>query len=337
MASISLEVVPCLLCGSPRHGVFLKDVPELYVGTGHLFDIVKCSGCGFTFTNPRPCKKDIGMFYPDSSGYYANKAGSDDITGRFSGISGALKRLVLARVFGYRHLFPSAFWIPAWALRPLLCFGGDPDMPQYRAGGRLFEIGCSTGGYLKKMETLGWHVSGVELNAAAADFARDKLGLPGVRQGFFEDQALADGSFEVVKASMVLEHVYDPRDFVKHVARVLVPGGDFIFSVPDIDGLEIRWYGRHAYCLQVPQHISHFSVRTVTALLEQEGFEVVRVRHHSFDRDLVASANYAGRKTLAAILHHRVIRKLLVAPFVGLLAALGKTSRMTVYARKAAR
>jgi predicted glycosyl hydrolase (DUF1957 family) len=69
-------------------------------------------------------------------------------------------------------------------------------------------------------------------------------------------------------------------------------------------------------------------------LLEDEGFDVVRVSHHAFDRDLVASAGYAGRTVLSRVLHNALVRRLLVQPLVWSLAVLGKTSRMTVYARK---
>jgi hypothetical protein len=121
---------------------------------------------------------------------------------------------------------------------------------------------------------------------------------------------------------------------IKRIRRVLASGGEFIFSVPDIEGCEISWYGKYAYPLQVPQHVSHFSVSSVTNLLEQEGFTVETVRHQSVDRDLVASAGYAKRKVLAAFLHNAVVRIFVVRPFIALLAVLGKTSRMTVYARK---
>ena len=328
-----VEKVSCPLCGSGESEGFLKDVPELYVGTGHLFDITRCCRCGFCYTNPRPCKKDIGYFYPDTAGYYSNKSDVSEIEGRFKGVVGFCKKFVLSRAFGYRHILPALFWFPSFLVRPFAFFG-DADIPEYRDGGRLLEVGCSTGVFLKKMADLGWSVVGVEMNATAAAFAREELGLQDIRTGFFEDCSFGKTLFHVAKASMVLEHVYEPRGFVQKVHRALVSGGKFIFSVPDIKGLEIAWYGRHAYCLHVPQHLNHFSVKTITKLLNEEGFEVERIRHHSFDRDMVASANYAGRVTLYNILRFPLVRKLLVQPFVWFAAFLGKTSRMTVYARK---
>ncbi|HJU65596.1 MAG TPA: methyltransferase domain-containing protein [Gemmatimonadaceae bacterium] len=44
---------------------------------------------------------------------------------------------------------------------------------------------------------------------------------------------LADASFELVSANMVLEHLDDPARVFAEVARVLAPGGRFVFVTPN--------------------------------------------------------------------------------------------------------
>ena len=44
---------------------------------------------------------------------------------------------------------------------------------------------------------------------------------------------VADGSADLVVARYVLEHVADPDDFMTNVARVLRPGGAFLFLTPN--------------------------------------------------------------------------------------------------------
>ena len=66
----------------------------------------------------------------------------------------------------------------------------------------------------------------------------------------------------------------------------------------------------------------------------KNGFVIKKIIHHSFDRDMVASAQYLKNNWLAGILANRIIRTLAVKPFVFVLAVLGKTSRMSIYATK---
>lgn len=46
----------------------------------------------------------------------------------------------------------------------------------------------------------------------------------------------ADGSFDMVTANMVVEHLDDPETQFREVARVLRPGGVFIFHTPNASG-----------------------------------------------------------------------------------------------------
>ena len=64
----------------------------------------------------------------------------------------------------------------------------------------------------------------------------------------------------------------------------------------------------------------------------KNGFVIKKIIHYSFDGDMVASAQYLKNNLFARILANRIIRTLAVKPFV--LAVLGKTSRMSIYATK---
>jgi len=50
----------------------------------------------------------------------------------------------------------------------------------------------------------------------------------------------ASGSFDVVTANMVLEHLEQPRRVFEEIARVLAPGGRFIFVTPNYSNPVIR-------------------------------------------------------------------------------------------------
>lgn len=329
-----LETVPCPLCGSAAYDVYLSQAKELYNGLDARFDVVRCRECGFIYTNPRPTATTIGCFYPDSAQYYQPKENRVTV-GNWSrkGWKKALQQAVLARRFGYLlprlaapfELIASTFW------RKKFCLA---HVPHFVANGRLLDIGCAWGGYLGRMRELGWEVHGIELNAEAARHAREVLGLTQVRAGSFADLDYPDGFFDVVHMSMVLEHLHDPGEALRRIHRLLRAGGQLILSVPDISGFEARLFKDKCYTLQVPQHLSHFSPRTATLLLRRTGFTVEEIIHQKAKRDIIQSAAYLENRTLPRLLDSSLVRSLILGPLVGMLAALGKTSRMSIFARK---
>jgi len=329
-----LETVPCALCGSERYDVYLPRAKELYNGLDAWFDVVRCRQCGFVFTNPRPTAASIGCFYPDSAKYYQPKA-SRLKSGQWSRRKWkrALQQSVLARAFAYPLPRVPAFLdaVPAVLWRKKLRLA---HLPRFVPNGRLLDIGCAWGGYLWRMRELGWEVHGIELNAAAARYAQEALGLTNVRSGSFAELDYPDGTFDVVHMSMVLEHLFDPAAALRRINRLLRPGGQFILSVPDISGFEARLFKDKCYTLQVPQHLSHFTPETVTRLLGQSGFAVEEILHQKAKRDFTQSAEYLENKTLARALNHPLVRGAILGPLVGLLSLLGKTSRMSVFAHK---
>lgn len=329
-----LETITCPLCGSDDYEIFFSRAKERYNGLDAYFDVVRCLRCGFVYTNPRPTAATISCFYPDSAQYYQPK--KSRIT---AGIwpraewKKALQQSVLARHFGYRlRLLPFVLdFLPGLLWRRKLYLA---HVPRFVAKGRLLDIGCSWGGYLWRMQELGWEVHGIELNASAAQFAREELGLSQVRSGSFADLDYPESSFDVVHMSMVLEHLYEPADALRKINKLLRPGGQFILSVPDISGFEARLFKDKCYTLQVPQHLSHFSPETLTRFLQDAGFAVEKIFHQKAKKDFLQSADYLESKLLSRILNNPLVKGVVLGLLTGILAVLGKTSRMSVFARK---
>jgi 2-polyprenyl-3-methyl-5-hydroxy-6-metoxy-1,4-benzoquinol methylase len=322
-----LETAACCVCGAPESEVYLKGAKELYNGLDAWFDVVRCRGCGHYFTNPRPTPATMGCFYPDTATYYQPKPGRGGEKGEGRT---PLRRSVLANYFGYRFspLPRCVDFLPSLRLRRRLLLG---HLPRFVPGGRLLDIGCAWGGYLSRMARLGWSVYGIELNEAAATHAREVLGLKEVRSGSFDDCRYPDGFFDVIHLSMVLEHLHDPAAGIARIARMLRPGGQLILSVPDISGVEARLFREKSYTLQVPQHLHHFTPASIDRLLRQAGFRVERILHQQTKSDFIKSAAYLEEGDWRRLLAVPPARWLL-GPLSFLLARLGRTSRMSVFA-----
>jgi hypothetical protein len=73
----------------------------------------------------------------------------------------------------------------------------------------------------------------------------------------------------------LFEHLHDPTLFLKTVFNNMEPGDLFIFTTLSSMGIDIQLLGEHAKALSPPHHLNFMNPKSVSALLEQNGFEVL--------------------------------------------------------------
>jgi len=106
-----------------------------------------------------------------------------------------------------------------------LCAGAVPTMlGGVSAGSRVLDVGSGTGSLMAAAYDIGLEVTGVEPDPEMAALAAAR-GAGGVVVAGLPELPVADGSFDVVLANFVLNHVDDPRLGVRELARVAAPGG----------------------------------------------------------------------------------------------------------------
>lgn len=101
-------------------------------------------------------------------------------------------------------------------------------------GLRALDVGCG-GGYLaEEFARLGCRVTGVDPSERSLDAARAHARAVGLdidyRSGSGESIPFADGTFDIVYCCDVLEHVRDLDRVLAETARVLRPGGVYLFD-----------------------------------------------------------------------------------------------------------
>ncbi|MEU6078412.1 class I SAM-dependent methyltransferase [Micromonospora sp. NPDC047074] len=138
----------------------------------------------------------------------------------------------------------------------------------------LVEAGCAGGYFLEAARGAGFTVTGVEVSRVAAEFAVRELGVP-VRQGYFERVASSLRA-DVVCAFHVLEHVDDPRVFLRAAWETLTPGGWLALEVPNIASAAADRLGHDWPGLQPDYHPWHFTRESLARLLTGAGFQIVQ-------------------------------------------------------------
>ncbi len=166
--------------------------------------------------------------------------------------------------------------------------------------GRLLEVGCGLGYFLKHAKAQGWAVDGVEVSEWAAERARKTAGVD-VRACSARALPFGDAHFQAVFAAHVLEHLEDPIGALGELRRVTQPGGILVVEVPNelahLFVVAHRWYQppsdeegglwsntKRWLLNQSPEppapssHLFFFSPSTLDAVVRNAGWRPVRLR-----------------------------------------------------------
>jgi SAM-dependent methyltransferase len=143
--------------------------------------------------------------------------------------------------------------------------------------GRLLEIGCGEGHFLRAARSLGYRVAGVEPDPDRARRVRDRLGIE-VRCSFLEELEWQDASFDVVYHCDLLSHFADPLHALHKMSGLLAPGGILAFEAGTLGGIHPFWY-RWVGQLGMPQHRWLYSEKSLRRLVANAGLQILKMQH----------------------------------------------------------
>lgn len=265
------------------------------------YDLVECTECRLAYIANPPSAEELTEIYSANASYHADlQTPGSKLWERMAGIA-----------------------------RNHLSF-----VQSMASGGKLLDVGCSTGQFLDQARGKGFDVAGVEFSESSAGFARAHFGLSVEQGSIHASQQLAE-SFDLVTMFDVIEHVPDPASDMAQAFSLLKPGGWFVLSTPNIDGLFPRLSYKLAHKLdywphpEPPYHLYQFSIRTLSAMLEKAGFAPGPVRHSNIDL-----AYTFGTPTTLARMPKRLAYALVLAPLVKLGPLIGQGDWFYLAARK---
>ena len=180
---------------------------------------------------------------------------------------------------------PNEFW---WNDAHEGMYGGFCRQYMTGRGGKLLDVGCGLGYFVKRAAAMpGWDAYGYEISPHAVKFANTRLGLKNVRAGRVEESGFAPGFFDIITLWDVVEHIPDPQPMLRYLATLLKPEGLLFLHTPNIEfqlpkaklKKMIRGMRPDLHYIEAKDHVNIFSPKTLTMLLERNGFSNLQFTH----------------------------------------------------------
>lgn len=244
----------CPVCHSNSYSRDCEGIFDTRFGISGDFSIFHCNGCGLQRTFPVFSDSELKTYYER---HYNFGGESDTLYTRIRGL-----------------------FLLSWFYRIWLTIDSDVSFHSRKGKGKLLDVGCNEGRGLAIYRNNGFDAEGVEINSAAAQKARGNgfvvhstfPGNPSSRPDSREK-----GLYDIVVLSNVLEHSTNPEKFLAEISAILKPGGELWISCPNSRSWLRSMFGKYWINWHVPFHIFHFSSKSITRLLKNNGFEVRKI------------------------------------------------------------
>ncbi len=178
---------------------------------------------------------------------------------------------MLKAFYRRQDFFPSwlgVFTNPFYFARVGLCSVVTAFAP--KLNGRLLDVGCGSKPYQKLFAVDAY---------IGLDIDSEPSRQRGIADQYYDGKTFpfTNASFDSVLCSQVLEHVFNPNEFLGEIARVLKPGGKLLLTVPFV-------WDEH----DQPWDYARYTSFGLHALLEKQSFRILVYKKLGADPSIIA-------------------------------------------------
>jgi len=228
----------CLYCGGPCCAPLFDKIHDRLGHAPGEWSFLRCDNCGAGRLAPWPDLADLASFYPPVYSFSPRLGGAQ---GWRAWLARAEQTLFFQRIY------------TGTAARIARRAGVTKAQPL-----RLLDLGCGRGLRTVALRDAGFAAEGLDFQPEVVAALQRETGIPAVAgDAARADDVLSAGSFDVVTAFYLLEHVPDVQAVLRAAARLLRPGGLFAAAIPLVDGWQPRIFGkRWIHVGEAPRHLS---------------------------------------------------------------------------------
>ncbi|MFW5501590.1 MULTISPECIES: methyltransferase domain-containing protein [unclassified Maridesulfovibrio] len=229
MNKFEVEEIDCPVCGCANFDLLFKRPDHTHLVSDYQFPVVRCKSCRAGYLRIRPTREGVKCFYTDDFYRLNSKENAEDKGNRRS-----YKKLKL--------------------------------FDKYVSAGRLLDVGCAGGEFVRFLNKRGWDAYGYEPMGGANLLPDERI-----KTGSNLLDVYSGEEFDVVTSWAVLEHVHNLQQLMDDIATLIRPGGIFISLVTNLNSVPGRFMRQD----DVPRHLNFFTKKSLGILLKQHNMKPI--------------------------------------------------------------
>jgi SAM-dependent methyltransferase len=243
-------MMKCRICGSSKGSDY--NIKEMMFGTRDMFEYFKCDNCGTLQIKEIP--DNLASYYHGDSYYSMDKD--------YASWYNTQPKKTIRSIY-YNILLNNKNFVKKR-------FHGHTEYALFKDGKlpkniKILDIGCGGGKLLFFLQGIGFNcLKGID------PFISDTIVKQGVeiKKGYVEE---LNEKFELLISSHQLEHVENPLEELKNIAKLMNKDSKFILRIPVVDSYGWQVYKEKWLQIDAPRHINIFSRKAIYDLIDKAG------------------------------------------------------------------
>lgn len=237
----------CPLCQSESNHLLVEHENEYYQ---KKFKYAKCNNCNFVFLNPVPTETALNFFYSFKNYYSVIPVNSN-------------------------QKFEKKLQIKSNKLRANLL----QDYCLLDESTNILDVGCGTGNFASYLlERYNCNVTCIDKDPLALSFINNSFPKIKTLEIDFKHVAIKS-KFDLITMWGYIEHEFSPSATFTKAFELLNSGGYLIVDAPNIAGSLAKKSIKNWPYLHSPYHICHFEPKTISAIANNAGFDIIELKY----------------------------------------------------------
>ena len=236
----SFVKVNCPACTSKKNKFLFKK---------SKFNFVECVLCSTVFVNPRPLPITLEKFYSfsKSMNYWAK----------------IYEKTEKSRI---RDIFQPRLKLVKKILKE----------NKIHKVNNLVEVGAGYGWFCKlaQKEKLANSITAIEPSKVTSEKCKKISGINVIQSTI---EKVPNLNADVIVNFELIEHLFEPKSFVKSCYDGLKPNGLLILTTPNYFGLDLQILNKQHENVMAPNHLNLFTPKSISILLKSVGFKKINV------------------------------------------------------------